>query len=91
MKIAKIKGIEIKLHLSTFLIIGLVGFYAADFYNSLVPGVTLIELILMGILNGFLILISILAHELTHSLIAQKNGLKVSELVSTLNFLTQAP
>ena len=80
MKIAKIKGIEINLHLSTLFIIGLVGFYAADFYSSLVPGVSLIELILMGILNGVLIIISVLVHELTHSLIAQRFGLKVSEI-----------
>lgn len=80
MKIAKIKGIEIKLHLSTLLIIGLVAFYAADFYYSLAPAAPLIELIIVGLINGIIILFSILAHELTHSLVSQRYGLKVSEI-----------
>ena len=80
MKIAKIKGIVISLHLSTLLIIGLVGFYAADYYASIVPRSNIIDLILVGLINGIIILISILIHELTHSLIAQRYGLHVSEI-----------
>jgi Zn-dependent protease len=80
MKIAKIKGIEIKLHLSTLLIVFLVGFYAADFYYSLNMTAPLIDLILVGLINGIIILISILVHELTHSLVANRYGLKVSEI-----------
>lgn len=80
MKLAKIYGIEIKLHLSTLIIIGLVGFYASNFYLSLVSGASLTELILVGIINGVIILFSILIHELAHSLVAQKYGLKVSEI-----------
>ncbi|MFX1313285.1 MAG: site-2 protease family protein [Promethearchaeota archaeon] len=80
MKIGKIKGIEISLHLSTLLIIGLIGFYAADFYATLVPGSNFINLIIVGLINGLIILFSIFIHELTHSLIAQKYGLNVSEI-----------
>ncbi|MFX0006204.1 MAG: site-2 protease family protein [Candidatus Hermodarchaeota archaeon] len=80
MKIGKIKGISISLHISTLLIIGLVGFYAADFYAILVPGSNIFELIIVGLINGLIMLFSILIHELTHSLIAQKYGLKVSEI-----------
>jgi len=80
MKIAKIYGIEIKLHLSTLLIIGLVGFYAASFYLSLILGASLIELIFVGLINGSIILLSILIHELAHSLVAQKYGLNVTEI-----------
>ena len=79
-KIAKIKGIEIKLHLSTLLIIGLVGFYATSFYVSLFPQASLIELIIIGLVNGLIILLSILIHEISHSLVAQKYGLGVSEI-----------
>ncbi|MFW9947465.1 MAG: site-2 protease family protein [Candidatus Odinarchaeota archaeon] len=80
MKIAKIKGIDISLHLSTLLIIGLVGFYAADYYATSAPGSSIVELIIVGLINGLIILFSILIHELTHSLIAQRYGLKVSEI-----------
>ncbi len=80
MKIGKIKGIVISLHISTLLIIGLVGFYAADFYATLTQESNIFNLIIVGLINGLIILFSILIHELTHSLIAQKYGLKVSEI-----------
>jgi len=80
MKLFKVKGIVISLHLSTLLIIGLVGFYAADYYVTIVHGSTIIELLIVGLINGLIILFSILIHELTHSLIAQRYGLKVSEI-----------
>ena len=79
-KIGKIYGIEIKLRISTLLIIGLVGFYAANFYATLVPTVSLIDLLLVGIINGLIILASILVHELAHSIVAQRYGLKVKEI-----------
>ncbi|MHA2088583.1 MAG: M50 family metallopeptidase, partial [Promethearchaeota archaeon] len=80
MKIAKIKGIEIRLHLSTLLIIALVGFYAASLYAALIPNASIIELITVGLINGIIILASILTHELSHSIIAQRNGLEVTEI-----------
>ena len=80
MKIAKIYGFDIKVSLSTFLIVALVGFYAASFYASLVISATLIDLIIVGLINGLVILGSILVHEIAHSIVAQKYGLKVTEI-----------
>ena len=80
MKIAKIYGFDIKISLSTFLIVGLVGFYAANFYSTIVLGATIIDLIVVGLINGLVILGSILVHEIAHSAVAQKYGLKVSEI-----------
>ena len=59
MKIAKIKGIEIKLHLSTLFIVALVGFYASSFYAAVIPGAPLFELITVAVINGLIILFSI--------------------------------
>jgi Zn-dependent protease/predicted transcriptional regulator len=80
MKLGTIKGIEIKLHFSTLLIVGLVGFYAAIFFLTLVPEASLVDIILVAIINGIIILFSVLIHELFHSIMAQRYGLKVSEI-----------
>lgn len=80
MRISRIKGIEIKIHLSTLFIIGLVGFYAAVFYTNIVATPSFIELFLVGITSGIIIIVSILLHELAHSLVAQKYGLIVTEI-----------
>ena len=76
----KIKGIKIKLHFSMLLIVALVGFYSATFYYSLIPDASIWELILVGVINGIIICFSILIHELSHSLMALRHGLKVSEI-----------
>lgn len=80
MKIAKIKGIEIKLHFTTLLIVALVGFYAASFYAGIAPNTPIFELIVVGLISGIIILFSILAHELSHSIVALRYGLNVSEI-----------
>ncbi|TFG05815.1 MAG: site-2 protease family protein [Promethearchaeota archaeon] len=80
MKLGTIKGIGIKLHFSTILIVGLVGFYASVFFTSLQPDASFTDIILVAIANGIIILLSILIHELAHSLMANRYGLKVSEI-----------
>ena len=80
MRLGTINGIKIKLHFSTLLIVGLVGFSAVTFFLSLAPDATLTDILIVGVLNGIIILVSILIHELFHSLIAQRYGLTVSEI-----------
>ncbi len=80
MNLGKINGIQIKLHFSTILIVALVGFYSATFFLSLAPEASLIDILLVGIISGMIILFSILIHELFHSIMAQRYGLKVSEI-----------
>jgi Zn-dependent protease len=80
MKIGTIYGIEIKLNVSTLIIVGLVGFYATSLYTSLTGSLDIPILITIGLLNGFIMLFSILAHEIMHSIVAQKYGLNVTEI-----------
>ena len=80
MRLGTINGIKIKLHFSTLLLVGLVGFSAVTFFLSQVSDATLTDIFLVGVLNGIIILVSILIHELFHSLMAQRYGLTVSEI-----------
>ncbi|MBD3350556.1 MAG: hypothetical protein GF364_03620, partial [Candidatus Lokiarchaeota archaeon] len=80
MKIGKIKGISIKIHYSTLLIIILAGYSASSFYRLFIPESSILELIAFGLLSSLIILISILAHELMHSIISMKNGIDVKEI-----------
>jgi Zn-dependent protease len=69
MRIGTVKGIEIELHLSTLVIVGLVGFYAAQLFYATTGILDLFSLIIVGLINGFFILFSIIAHELLHSIV----------------------
>lgn len=80
MRIGTVKGIEIKLHLSTLVIVGLVGFYAAQLYFSLTGVFDIVSMVIVGLINGFIILGSVIAHELLHSIVSLRHGLNVSEI-----------
>jgi Zn-dependent protease len=80
MKIGTVKGIDIKLHLSTLIIVGLVGFYAAQIYYGITGNFDIAAFIIVGLINGFIILGSIIAHELMHSIVSLRHDLKVSEI-----------
>lgn len=58
----------------------MVGFFSISFYLNLVPRAALSDLIVVGLINGVIVLFSILIHELSHSIVAQKYGLNVSEI-----------
>ncbi len=62
------------------MIIALVGFYSTSFYLSIIPNAPLIDLVIVGLLSGLILLFSILIHELSHSIVAQKYDLKVEEI-----------
>ena len=73
MRIAKIRGIDIKLHASTLFIVLMVGFGAGQFYRGIVgAAASITETILFGLVSGLLILFSMLIHEIMHSITGQK-------------------
>ncbi len=81
MKIAEIKGIKIKIHYSTLLILLMVGISSATFYQQASSAeLGWIELTSFGVVNGILLLFSIVIHEVMHSLIAQKHGQEIEEI-----------
>jgi Zn-dependent protease len=80
MKIFTVKGIDIKLHYSSLLIVFLVGLNAAFFYGTLNPAASQETLWLFGLASGLGVLISIIIHELMHSITAIHHGLEISEI-----------
>jgi len=81
MKLGRIKGILINVHVSTLIIVLLVGYSVAIDYYILSGGTaSLLELLIVGLVNGFAILASILVHELMHSLVALRYGLGIHEI-----------
>lgn len=76
----KIRGIELKFHWSTLIIILLVGFYAGNFYMNISGDTNLGIVFLVGAINGLIILFSIMVHELAHSLYAKSKGLEINEI-----------
>lgn len=77
-KLGKIFGIEIRLHFSWVIIFFLVGYSLSFFYfPEQYKGLPQATYLLMGMITTFLFFGSILFHEMSHSLVARRNGLPI--------------
>ena len=79
-KLGKIFGIEIGLHYSWFLIALLMVFSLSAQFHSTNPGWSDQVVLTMSIETAILFFVSLLLHELAHSLVAKSNGLPVREI-----------
>ena len=80
-KIAKIFGIEIKLHYSWWLIFVLLSWsLATAFFPANFTGYDKATYWLMGIAASLLLFVSVLLHELSHSLVAKSQNINVSSI-----------
>jgi len=79
--IGRISGIEIRLHYSWFLIFGLVTWaLASNYFPSAYPSWSLMTRVIAGIITSFFFFSSVLAHELMHSLVSQRQGVPVQAI-----------
>ena len=79
--IGKIFGISIDLDYSWFLIVGLLAWMlAASYYPREFPGWAVSSYWVMGFITAVLLFVSVLVHELAHSLAAQYYGLPVPRI-----------
>ncbi len=79
--IGKIFGISIDLDYSWFLIVGLMAWMlAASYYPQEFPGWSASAYWVMGFITAVLLFVSVLVHELAHSLAAQHYGLPVPRI-----------
>lgn len=79
--IGKIFGIRIEVHFSWLIILVLLAVsLAIDWFPAAAPGISRPADYALSVLASFLLLVSVLVHELAHSLVARARGLPVSSI-----------
>jgi Zn-dependent protease len=82
LQVAKVKGIPIKLHFTLAIVFALIAWTLAVSYMPLLyPDLPQSAYWTMGILGGILLFISVLLHELSHSIVAKRYGFKVRQII----------
>jgi len=81
MKLFKVFGIDIKLHFSWWFVFILIAWMlSGSFFPQFFPGHTLIMYWTMGITASLLLFVSVLLHELSHSLVAKTKHIGVESI-----------
>jgi Zn-dependent protease len=76
--IGKVFGIQLRLHYSWFIVFALVTWsLAASYFPATYPGWSLATRIITGLITSLLFFASVMAHELMHSVVSQKQGIPV--------------
>jgi Zn-dependent protease/predicted transcriptional regulator len=82
LQVAKVKGIPIKLHFTLVIVFALITWTLAVSYMPLFyPGLPQSAYWTMGIFGAIILFISVLLHELSHSIIAKRYGYKVRQII----------
>ena len=82
LQITKIQGIPIRLHFTLIVVFFLIAWtLSANLMPEIHPGLTKTEYWIIGIFGAGTSFISILLHELAHSIVALRYGLKVRQIV----------
>ncbi len=82
LQVAKVKGIPIKLHFTLAIVFGLIAWTLAVNYMPLFyPGLPQSAYWTMGILGAIILFISVLLHELSHSIVAKRYGYNVRQII----------
>ncbi len=81
LKVARIGGVEIKVHWSWAIIMLMVTFeLAVGYFPMHVPGAADATYWVLGLVTALLLFVSVLLHELSHSFMAQRRGLRVRDI-----------
>jgi len=79
-KLGKIAGIEIGLHYSWFIIAALITFSLGERFHQVNPSWGSGRVWIASLVTALLFFVTLLMHELSHSLVAQKRGLRVKSI-----------
>jgi Zn-dependent protease len=82
LQVAEIKQIPIKLHFSLILVFFLITWtLATGFMPRYVPDLNQLQYWIMGITGSIVLFLSVLIHELSHSLVARSYGIRVKQIM----------
>ena len=79
-KLLRISGIDIGLHYSWFIIAALIVFSLGEHFRQVSPNWSTGQIWIAALFTAALFFVSLLLHELAHSLVAQTRGLKVKAI-----------
>ena len=81
-EIGKIKKIPIKLHFTLIIVFFLISWtLASGFMPRYFPDLTDTQYWIMGIIGAIVLFVSVLLHELSHSLLSIRYGIKVNQII----------
>ncbi len=79
--LGRIFGIQISIHYSWFIVFGLVAWsLSSGYFPTFYPEKSTYHYWIMGIISSILLFISVLLHELSHTLVANRSGLRVHRI-----------
>src|SRR5437588_402056 len=79
-RLGRVLGVEIFLHPSWFLLAGLIAFVLGQGFSTGSPGFSGAGSVVLGLMGAVLFFASLLAHELAHSVVAQRKGIPVHRI-----------
>jgi Zn-dependent protease/predicted transcriptional regulator len=82
LQVARVKGIPIKLHFTLAIVFALIAWtLEVSYMPVLYPDLPQWAYWTMGILGGIILFISVLLHELSHSMVAKRYGFRVRQII----------
>jgi Zn-dependent protease/predicted transcriptional regulator len=81
-QIAKVKGIPVRLHFTLIIVFFLIAWtLASSFMPQYFPNLTTVQYWIMGAAGAIILFISVFIHELMHSVVALRYGMKVRQII----------
>jgi Zn-dependent protease/CBS domain-containing protein len=81
-QIAKVKGIPVRLHFTLIIVFLLIAWtLATNFMPQYFPNLAPIQYWIMGIAGAIVLFVSVFLHELMHSIVALRYGMKVRQII----------
>jgi Zn-dependent protease len=81
-QIAKVKGIPVRLHFTLIIVFFLVAWtLVSSFMPQYFPNLATVQYWIMGAIGAIILFISVFLHELMHSVIALRYGIKVRQII----------